>query len=220
MIKALVFDVDGVLLKSMMFGRVLERDFGITPEATAPFFHGPFEQCLLGKADLREALGPFLKEWKWPHSIDEFIRRWFAADALPNAPLLEFAKAMRECGMPCYVASTQEHERACYLESLPGFAGVFERSFFSCRFGYAKPQRAFYDRIVAETGHSPGDLLFFDDRQPNVVAARDAGWNAELYEWGMDLTEALTRHDVPHRHVWAGAPAGSMRAPTHAGAGS
>ncbi len=95
MINALVFDVDGVLVENKVFASMLEREYGISREMTAPFFHGPFEDCVLGRAELREALPEYLVKWKWPGSLDEFIRTWFAADAQVNQPMLEFISRMR-----------------------------------------------------------------------------------------------------------------------------
>jgi putative hydrolase of the HAD superfamily len=196
MINALVFDVDGVLVENKVFASVLEREYDITREMTAPFFHGPFEACVLGQADLRKALPDYLFEWKWPDTVDEFIRLWFEADARLNGQMLQFARTMRRGGMRCYIASTQERQRVAYLERLPAFAELFDACFFSCRWGCQKPEKMFYDRIVSETAETAGGLLFFDDYEPNVTGAREAGWNAELYRWGMDLSEILLKYNI------------------------
>jgi putative hydrolase of the HAD superfamily len=195
MIKTLVFDVDGVLVENKVFASVLEREYGITREMTAPFFRGPFEDCVLGRADLRKELPDYLFKWKWPDTLDEFIRRWFEADARLNGQVLQFAKTMRAGGMRCYIASTQERQRVAYLEQLPAFAGLFDARFFSCRLGCQKPEKKFYDRILSETGEAAGELVFFDDYEPNVVGAREAGWNAELYQRGMDLSEVMQKYN-------------------------
>jgi putative hydrolase of the HAD superfamily len=201
MIKAIVFDVDGVLVENKVFASVLEREYGISREMTAPFFHGPFEECVLGRAELREALPEFLVKWKWPQGVDEFIRAWFEADARVNRPVLEFIGRMRAGGRRCYIASTQERQRVAYLEKLPAFAGLFDRCFFSCRLGCQKPERRFFDRIVAETGESAGGFLLLDDNDENVAGARRAGWNAELYRWGMDLGGVTLKYGIIYPSV-------------------
>ena len=196
MIQAVAFDVDGVLVEFKVFASVLEREYGISREMTAPFFHGPFEDCVLDRAELREALPEFLVKWNWPDSVDEFIRLWFEADAKVNQQMLEFIRRVRAGGRRCYIASTQERQRVAYLERLPAFAGLFERRFFSCRLGCQKPEKRFYDRIVTEIPETAGELLFLDDYEPNVTGAREAGWNAELYKWGMDLGEVMLKYDI------------------------
>jgi putative hydrolase of the HAD superfamily len=194
MIKALVFDVDGVLVQYKVFAALLEREYGISREMTAPFFNGPFEECVLGRADLMEALPEYLARWKWPGSMEAFIRTWFEADSKVNQQMLEFIRRMRLGGRRCYVASTQERQRVAYLEGLPAFAGLFDRRFFSFKLDCQKPERRFFDRIVAEIPETADELLFLDDYEPNVAGAQEAGWNAELYRWGMDLEGVILKY--------------------------
>ncbi len=61
MIKTILFDADGVLINGGQFSSHLEKDYGITREITAPFFTGPFIECLIGNADLKEVIPPYIK---------------------------------------------------------------------------------------------------------------------------------------------------------------
>ena len=65
MIKALLFDADGVLVNGEMFSNHLLRDHGLDSEVTAPFFKGPFTDCVIGKADLKAVIAPYLQQWGW-----------------------------------------------------------------------------------------------------------------------------------------------------------
>lgn len=69
MIRVLLFDVDGVLANGEQFSKRLARDYGITAEMTAPFFSGPFLQCLVGNADLKHVLKSQLAQWGWQDSF-------------------------------------------------------------------------------------------------------------------------------------------------------
>ncbi|MFI7614239.1 HAD family hydrolase [Nonomuraea terrae] len=60
--------------------------------------------------------------------------------------------------------------------------GRFASLTYSCRIGVAKPERRAYEICAERLGVSPGDVLFFDDREANVVAAREAGMAAEVFE--------------------------------------
>ena len=62
-IKAIVLDADGVIInKPDMFSVQYQKEFGISNEVMLPFFKGRFQDCLTGKADLKEELKPFLKK--------------------------------------------------------------------------------------------------------------------------------------------------------------
>ena len=194
-IESVIFDVDGVLVRSGTFGKRLQA-LGVDPASLRTFWHGPFAECSLGLADLKHALHPFLERWGYPGSVDECLNAWFEADSTLNHALLEDVERLRAAGIPCHVASTQERHRARYLESAMGLASRFDRLFFSCYLGVRKPDPEFYRRVTLELGVPPASLLFFDDQQANVDAARAAGWHAELYEIGDSLLPALSRHGV------------------------
>jgi putative hydrolase of the HAD superfamily len=196
MIRAIAFDVDGVLVNSMVFAKVLARDYGLTLEDTAAFFQGPFKRCLLGEADLKAELPRFLASWGWPHSLEDFVARWFEADSELNLEMVDFATRARQRGIGCYVASTQERHRASYLEQEMGFADIFDGLFFSCRLRCQKPEPRLYELVLAEVGCEPEELLFLDDLHENVVAAREAGWNAETYRIGDNISEITGRYDI------------------------
>ncbi|WP_171075255.1 HAD family hydrolase [Nonomuraea basaltis] len=59
--------------------------------------------------------------------------------------------------------------------------GRFAALTYSCRIGVAKPERRAYEICAESMGVAPRDVLFFDDNEVNVVAAREAGMAAELF---------------------------------------
>jgi putative hydrolase of the HAD superfamily len=52
---------------------------------------------------------------------------------------------------------------------------------YSCRIGVAKPDHRAYRICAEQLGVAPRDVLFFDDTEGNVVAAREAGMTAEVF---------------------------------------
>ena len=59
--------------------------------------------------------------------------------------------------------------------------GRFASLTYSCQIGVAKPDRRAYEICAQRLGVEPGEVLFFDDNEVNVVAAREAGMAAELF---------------------------------------
>jgi 2-haloacid dehalogenase len=45
----------------------------------------------------------------------------------------------------------------------------------------AKPDPRIYDLAAGRFGHAPGAMLFIDDSEPNVIAARACGWQAHHF---------------------------------------
>ena len=58
--------------------------------------------------------------------------------------------------------------------------------------GLAKPSRAVYDRFAALTRRAPGAIVFFDDLEDNVEAARRAGWRAHRVDPDGDPAAEMT----------------------------
>ena len=61
-INAICFDADGVVISpQMQFAKHLAEEHAISSEMTRPFFHGIFNECLLGRAALRDVLPDYLQ---------------------------------------------------------------------------------------------------------------------------------------------------------------
>jgi putative hydrolase of the HAD superfamily len=182
MIKAMLFDVDGVLAVGESFSKILAREQGITRETAAPFYTGPFVQCLIGKADLKQELAAYLPQWQWRGSIDEFVRYWLIREHVLNEPLIDAIQKLRRQGTRCYVATNQEQYRTRYILEGMGFAETFDGMFSSCAIGYTKDDIAFFEHVLHILNDvQPREILFWDDSPGNVAVAREAGLHAEVY---------------------------------------
>jgi putative hydrolase of the HAD superfamily len=180
-ISAIIFDADGVVIFPWRFARYLEQEFNITPEMTRGFFRGVFEDCLVGNEDLEKVLPPFLSSWGWPQSVDDFITVWLEVENAVDGRVVEVIRALRRSGFTCCLATSQEQHRAEYMRCEMGFSEIFDRLFFSHRLGYQKPEDDFYRLIEESLGLEGPEMFFWDDAVVNVRAARERGWNAELY---------------------------------------
>jgi putative hydrolase of the HAD superfamily len=190
-IRAVFFDVDGVLVPPWRFRDLLVREHGIGPETTAAFFRGPFVECVLGRARLEVVLAPYLESWGWKGSLDELVDFWFAAENALDTDVLHLAAELRQRGMPCFVASTQERLRARYLAGDMGLARRFDALFFSCDVGSKKPDPVFFAELSRRTAVPPASALLIDDTPANVEGARAAGWQALHFRDMATLREQL-----------------------------
>jgi len=177
-----VFDADGIVIEPWGFAKALSAEHGITLDDTREFFAGPFQQCLTGDANLLDSITPYINQWRWPYTPQAFIEFWMESDNLPNAQVVGRIQELRDTGALCYLASNQEQIRATYIRERMGFDSIFDRLFFSCELGCAKPDKPFFDAITANIDVEPGDVQFWDDSESHVRAAISVGWNARVYE--------------------------------------
>lgn len=67
-------------------------------------------------------------------------------------------------------------------------------AFASHLVGAAKPDAAFYEAVERETGVPAGRILFFDDVEGYVAAAREMGWQAERIDPAGDTAGQMRNH--------------------------
>lgn len=190
-IQAVVFDADGVLVFPDRFAEHLTREHQITRDATQAFWQGKFSDCILGKADLGAVLPPYLKEWGWQGSAEEFMQLWFSVEDAVDRRVLESVEALRQAGFVCCLASNQEPHRAKYMQEVMGFSAHFDHLFFSGLLGVKKPDARFYETIETALGLSGEQIAFWDDSPSHVETAKQRGWRAEVYTSYEDFERRL-----------------------------
>jgi len=194
-IKAMCFDADGVVVNpQMQFSNHLNQAYGISPEMTQPFFRGVFNDCLVGKANLEEVLPPFLKEWGWQGSVNEFIHTWLVTDHVVDMRVIHKVQLLRHKGIICCLATSQEHNRAEYMKAKMGFVGAFDHLFFSCEVGWQKPHHGYYQHIENTLDLDKKSILFWDDSRVNIEAAREFGWYAEIYTGFQEFEKTISTY--------------------------
>ena len=196
-IKAIVFDADGVVIQTpYLFSEYLAQKHGLSREATAPFFTGIFQACLVGKADLKIEIAPYLRAWHWPRTVDAFLQTWFEVENAPDVALLESIARLRRQGIACYLGTNQEKYRVDYMRTIMHFNTHFDDVFASAHIGALKPHPAFYEHVTTQLALMPQHILFFDDMPRNVEAAHTHGWHAEHYTGKDRFDAALAAYDL------------------------
>jgi putative hydrolase of the HAD superfamily len=191
-IQAVVFDADGVLFdRPLAFAAHRRTEDPEADAQAAEFFAGPFQDCLVGRADMRELLPAYLEKWRCPYTLDEYLNAWFEIENHVDQRLLDAAASLKLSGVACYVATNQERHRTKHIRNHSGIVPYFERIFASCEIGHRKPDAEFFQAVAHEIGAPAEGVLFWDDSPANVEASRRHGWHAELYTGFPDFSDKL-----------------------------
>ena len=183
MVRAVVFDADGVLVRPQrIWSQQLKRHYHLDPRAFVEFiFHGEFQKCLIGQADLKGVLPPVLEQLNWTRGVEVFVREWLETEHAVDAVLLEHIAQIRASGVLCYLATNQERYRTAHLEREMGLGAALDGIFSSSTLGFRKPSLEYYHAVQTRLELGGPEILFWDDTLKNVEAARALSWNAELY---------------------------------------
>ncbi len=97
-------------------------------------------------------------------------------------------EALAAAGVPQFVLSNLPSEMVETSFGPFAFPRLFADAIISGDHGVVKPDPALFDIALARMGRpNPGQVLFIDDSQPNIDAARSLGLRAHRFVEGMDL---------------------------------
>lgn len=179
--KHILFDTDGVVVHSDMWSNEYVRRNHLSTDIMVLFFRWAFQDCLIGKADLKESIAPYLPSWWWTGSASEYLDAWFAYENHIDTAVIEKVRTYRQDWIQCHIATNQEKYRLAYLRNQMGFNRDFDSVFCSAEIGSKKPDTEFFMHILSTLGADPSDIWYFDDAVENIESAKKIGINAILY---------------------------------------
>ena len=96
----------------------------------------------------------------------------------PLPDTVAWLRRLHANGVPLHYLSNMPEPFAQHFERTHDFMKLFESGVFSSRVQLIKPDPAIFEHAAQVFGRAPASLLFLDDHEPNIVAARAAGWQA------------------------------------------
>jgi len=186
MIKAVIFDLNGVFLESEYLSDRMAQKYGVSGEK----FLGVLKEVMAiarrpGVKDAFELWQPRLERLGLSLTKEEFFGFWFSGERL--APkLIDYAQELRAHGLKVFILSNNFKERTeYYRQNFPEIFQNVDGAYFSWETGYVKPDLGAYQNILAENDLKPDECIYFDDSSKNVEVARSLGMHAQEYR-GLD----------------------------------
>jgi putative hydrolase of the HAD superfamily len=105
------------------------------------------------------------------------VREWLNAITVDDG-ILDLVSRLRRRGYYCALASNQQPHRAHFMADQLRYRALFDRCFFSCHMGFAKPDPRYFQTILEDLQLDPDDVIFVDDKPQNVRAASTLGIHA------------------------------------------
>lgn len=181
-IKAVIFDADGMVIKGERPSKRLERDFGVPVADINKFFDNEFRRCIVGNADLKDVILPYLTLWKWKGTVDDLLHFWFAESYFVDQDMIDLISHLKEPGVKCALATSQEKYRTEYMKKEMGLGKIFDAIISTCEVGHSKVSKEFISKMESILYPiKPSETVFADDREGNVEIWKGAGFKGHLY---------------------------------------
>ena len=202
MIKAVVFDMGGVLVRLDMdtcLSNFKELAGFADIEDYLDRFHqkGFISDLEEGKTTPEDFYRECLKHSR-PGTGMETVQYCFCSllDGLEEDSL-ELIRSLRG-RYPLYVLSNNNPISRAYFCGMMGERGlnpeeVFEKEFYSYEMHLLKPAREVYEHVVESIGTRPEEILFIDDARDNIEAAQAVGITTLWLQPGMDIVEEVEK---------------------------
>ena len=182
-----LFDYDGVLIYKINFIRHAVINHGVNEKALGKFFKKYLQSCLRGEEDMIELLDKHRQELNWAGTATELFDAIYDHDGLFQVDLFEWIADNLMFNYDCYVATNQDWHRFEAIKKEGEIRRYFKDVFCSCKLGVAKPEVAYFEKIInlLQKEHAdlrPEQLIFTDDIPENVESAESLGIHAHLFQ--------------------------------------
>lgn len=199
MIKAVIFDVGGVLVRTEDRAprRALEVRLGLQPgEAeTLVYNSAKGQQAQRGEITAQEL-------WRWIQTrfcfddaaVAAFRREFWGGDRL-NASLLTLVQSLRPRYQMAIISNAMDDLLLTLTDVYP-MADDFDLIVGSAYERVMKPAPEIFLRTLARLDREPAEAIFIDDFAHNVAGARAVGMAAIHYTPDLDIAATLAKYGV------------------------
>ena len=196
MIKAIIFDLNGIFIQSPRLSDRVQEKFGIPIEEFLPVLKEIMAKVRKPNAgDAFNYWEPYLKKWNIKLTKEQFFNFWFSAEKeVPE--LVKLAKQIKAKGIKLFILSNNFVERATYYKQNLRFLGIFNQVYYSWQTGYIKPDPKAFENLLTEQKLRPEECLYFDDSEENIKASNGLHIKAFRFEGVNGLKEILRDNQI------------------------
>ena len=199
MIKALVFDLGNVLIYfdwKIAEKRLNEIEDGFGTRTTKFLKENnsiikDLEKGKLSEEDFLETIKSNLNS-----AIDKItIAKIFSEIFWENVELTKLLPDLRKNYNLFLLSNTNIIHRKFGWDHY-NFLKNFDKLFLSYEIGHVKPEEEIYKFVINEIKLNPAEVLYIDDIEEYVIAAKNLGWNAVQFKSNEKLIEDLKNFNV------------------------
>ena len=197
MIKAIIFDLNGVFILSPYLSDRFEEKFGVYAKEFLPAL-----KEIMAKVRKPNAGGafnywrPYLEKWGVDLTKEEFFDFLFCGGK-EDSKMVELVKKIKKKNVKLFILSNNFKERADYYkQKFPFLEEIFDKIYYSWQTGFVKPNPEAYKKVLSDNDLQPKECLYFDDSKENIKASNALGISSFLFEGSDQAEKILKRRQV------------------------
>ena len=196
--RSVAFDLGGVLIHwdpRLLFRKLLPSE-DLVERFLAEVCTSDWNHALDGGLPLAEGIAERVARFPEHEPLIRAYGERFGEMMLPMPASIALLDELRARGVGLYALSNWNADTFARTNALFPFLDVFDGLVISGRIGLAKPDPRIFGHLLEAHGLEAGDVLFVDDKAPNVEAASRAGIEGVLFEGAALLRAELVRRGL------------------------
>jgi 2-haloacid dehalogenase len=197
-VEAIVSDVGGVIVRDdfrSLFAQ-FESKIGMSAEDFYALTVGSEEWKLYNKDFIteEELWGRLAPQLRVGDEVARDLRQWRTM-LIPIPETIHILERVRRRN-PLYCLSNVDRTTTHYLQEKYRIYDIFDGTILSWEVRMRKPEIGVYELVIRWFNLTPERVLYIDDKERNLIPAREVGFQTILYHSPEDLEVKLLNHGV------------------------
>lgn len=199
-IKCVLFDIGGVLVDwhmSWITSEVSKR-FEINEDILSDAFSKHLHELDSGKIQettFWNKIADDVNSAPLKENTESLWNTYFRKNAKPNQDIINLAKTISENSYTMGIISNIEEITHRVVDDW-NVLEPFEHKFMSYRIGFSKPDSRIYEHVIQRLPFDPPQMIFIDDKESNVEAAKRSRIKAIHFTGFPELIKSLSRYGL------------------------
>ena len=193
-IKCILFDIGGVLVDWHMSWITSEvsRQFDIDESKITEGFSKYLHELDSGNIDEKmfwQKIAADSNSTSLKNNTESLWNTYFRKNAKPNIDVIQTATKLSDTYMMGIISNIEQVTHN--VVQAWNVLDPFEHKFMSYKIGFSKPDHRIYKHVINELRLEPNQLVFIDDKEPNVESAKELGIQAIHFREYPSLKKSL-----------------------------
>lgn len=190
MIKNIVLDIGGILFDDSKAN--IEKVLNRKCDSIYKKAYGcGFKDCILGKQTVQEHISS-LKDSEEYESIKYILDKSNLKETYPIIKKnFEYVKELKNKDYKLYLLTNITEDSYMYINDLIKINTIFDGGIYSYQEHLAKPNPEIYKLLIRKFNLNKEETIFFDDKEKNVITAREVGIQSVVFHTIEDIKKEL-----------------------------